>query len=52
MIPPGWREYRREDDDELLGFLGQMEDGFRAYTTFGYPIGQATDEAGAERSVG
>ncbi|GAB3560594.1 hypothetical protein [Spelaeicoccus albus] len=44
MIPQHWLEYRREDDDELIGYLspGDESDGvYTPMTVFGYPLGDA-----------
>lgn len=43
MIPHHWIEYRREDDDELLGYLAPGDEPGTSYTpltVFGYPLGE------------
>ena len=49
MIPSEWKEYRRVDDDEILGYVDPTEDVFQARTVFGFPVGSSSDSAGAER---
>ena len=49
MIPVDWTEYRRADDDELLGYLRASAGGVEAVTLFGYPIGEAATSIDAER---
>ena len=51
MIPTAWREYRREDDDELLGYVDSAQDAFQARTLFGYPVGTQSTEEDAERTL-
>lgn len=41
----------RDDDDELLGYVGEATSGWVAQTIFGYTIERTTDEAAAERVV-
>lgn len=44
MIPQHWIEYRREDDDELIGYVSPAADSNATYTpltVFGYPLGEA-----------
>lgn len=47
VIPNDWREHRRADDDELMGYLAPGSDGVQPHTVFGYPLGAPTDEHGA-----
>nr|BFE60898.1 hypothetical protein GCM10020063_054240 [Dactylosporangium thailandense] len=52
MIDGAWREYRRDEDDELLGYLRPVPgepDRFVPVTVFGHPLGEAGDEFDAER---
>ena len=51
MIPTTWREYRREEDAELLGYVDSAQDTFQARTIFGYPIGTQSTEEDAERAL-
>ena len=51
MIPAAWVPYRREDDDELLGYLEPVQQAFQARTVFGYPIGEPWSLEDAERSL-
>jgi len=47
-----WREHRRDEDDELLGFLRPVpgEPGrFVPVTVFGHPLGEAGDADDAGR---
>ena len=49
MIPESWREHRRGDDHELLGYIDELDDMFQARTLFGFPLGRAGDERDAEQ---
>jgi hypothetical protein len=50
MIPEHWIPYRRQNDDELLGYLVPVsEDVFEPVTVFGYRLAEADDRGGAER---
>lgn len=49
MIPNNWREHRRSEDDELIGYVAACDGSFAAYTLFGYPLGDNLDESEAER---
>lgn len=49
MIPVNWTEHRRDDDNELLGFLRPTDAGVVPVTVFGYPLGEPADEADGER---
>ena len=51
MIPSTWREHRRQDDAELLGYMVPAGDGFRANTVFGHPVGGASDQDDAEQTL-
>ena len=48
MIPESWREHRRDDDNELLGYIDELDGRFQARTLFGFPLGKAGDETNAE----
>lgn len=45
------REIVREDDGALLGYVRQVEGGWRPLTVFGYPLGPAADADTAEEVV-
>ena len=50
MIPTTWTPYRRDDDDELLGYLEHTTaDACQARTLFGHPLGDSGSESDAER---
>ena len=51
MIPSTWREHRREDDHELLGYIAPADEGFQACTIFGYPVGAVSDHGEAEQRL-
>jgi hypothetical protein len=51
MIPTGWREHRREDDDELLGHIAPTDEAFQARTVFGYPMGAVSGQGKAEQTL-
>jgi hypothetical protein len=51
MIPSTWREHRREDDDELLGYIAPTEEDFQARTLFGYPVGAVSSQGKAEQTL-
>lgn len=51
MIPSTWREHRRDDDDELIGYVAARTDDFVAYTLFGYPLAECADESDAEHAL-
>jgi len=39
MIPTDWTAHRRQDDEEILGYLESQGDGtVQARTLFGYPL--------------
>ena len=48
MIPDSWREHRRDDDNELLGYIDELDGRFQARTLFGFPLGKAGDETIAQ----
>jgi predicted ABC-type transport system involved in lysophospholipase L1 biosynthesis ATPase subunit len=41
MIPTDWVPYRREHDDELVGYLARQDGGVVPMTLFGYPMAAA-----------
>lgn len=43
-----WIEHRRDEDDELVGFLAPIGDRFTAMTMFGTPLAEPTNRADAE----
>lgn len=43
-----WIEHRREEDDELVGFLAPIGDRFIAMTVFGTPLAKPADRVDAE----
>ena len=43
MIPPTWTPHRRQDDEELVGYLVAQGDAVLPVTVFGYPLSEATD---------
>jgi hypothetical protein len=52
VIPQTWRQYRRAEDNELLGYLRPVDDAPGRYipvTVFGYALGDPTDEYDAEQ---
>ncbi|MET4781831.1 hypothetical protein [Glaciihabitans sp. UYNi722] len=49
MIPSEWTEYRRDHDDELLGYLVPRGDDFEPVTVFGYSLAEPSAMADAER---
>lgn len=52
MIPATWLPHRRDEDDELLGYLCPVEgstDRFVPVTVFGYPLADDGDEHGARQ---
>jgi hypothetical protein len=51
MIPRTWREYRRQDDAELLGYIAPTDEDFQARTVFGYPLGAISDQDTAEQTL-
>lgn len=51
MIPSTWREHRRPDDNELIGYVADTDGGFDAYTIVGYPLAQGCDEYAAEYAL-
>ena len=51
MIPSTWKEHRRQDDDELLGYIVPTDEAFQARTVFGYPVGAVSDQQHAEQIV-
>jgi hypothetical protein len=51
MIPSAWREHRRQDDDELLGYILPTDEAFQARTVFGYPVGAVCDQQHAEQTL-
>lgn len=52
MIPPTWVPYRRDEDDELLGYLVRDGDALvTPVTVFGYPLAVATDVDDAEETL-
>lgn len=48
MIPNTWKEHRRADDNELIGYV---DEEFQARTVFGFPIGKPDDETEAKRAL-
>lgn len=48
MIPESWREHRRDDDNELLGYIDELHGMFQARSLFGFPLGKGGDETSAE----
>jgi hypothetical protein len=51
MVPSAWREHRRQDDDELLGYIAPTDEAFQARTVFGYPVGAVSDQQHAEQTL-
>ena len=51
MIPESWRENRRDDDNELLGYLDKVDGMFQERTLFGFSLGKAGDETNAEHPL-
>ena len=51
MVPTTWRGCRREDDNELLGYVDSDQDTFQVRMIFGYPVGTQSTEEGAERAL-
>lgn len=51
MIPTTWREHRRTDDGELIGYVAPYDGAYAAYTLFGYPLAEGVDEADAEDAL-
>jgi hypothetical protein len=51
MIPTTWREHRRQDDDELLGYIVPTNEAFQARTVFGYPMGALSNQQNAEQTL-
>ena len=51
MIPSVWREHRRQDDDELLGYIVPTDEAFQARTVFGYTVGAVCDQQHAEQTL-
>lgn len=51
MIPSTWKEHRRDDDEEILGYLDATGGAFQARTVFGFPVGSSSDFAGAARTL-
>ena len=51
MIPNTWKEHRRQDDDELLGYIVPTDEAFQARTVFGYPVGAVSDQQHAEQTL-
>lgn len=50
MIPAHWLAYRREDDDELLGYIVPSDNElFAPVTVFGYPLADGRSQIDAER---
>ena len=45
MSKTNWIEHRREDDEELIGFIERVgEDAYVPKTLFGYSLGSTMDE--------
>ena len=51
MIPSTWRQHRRKDDHELLGYIAPTDEAFQARTIFGYPVGAVSDSGEAEQTL-
>lgn len=45
------QEIRRESDDELCGFIAEVDGRWNALTIFGAPLARGLDRAGAEDLV-
>ncbi|UYM06485.1 hypothetical protein [Solicola gregarius] len=51
MVPNEWREHRRNEDDELIGYVAGCDGEYAAYTLFGYPLAEGVDEFDAEAAI-
>ncbi|MEU3018915.1 MULTISPECIES: hypothetical protein [unclassified Nocardiopsis] len=51
MIPRSWRPHRREEDDEILGYLRPEGAGYVPVNPFGHPVHGAVEEAEARSAL-
>lgn len=51
MIPSDWREHRRTEDGELIGYVAACDTGCTAHTLFGYPLAEGVDEVDAAQTL-
>ena len=51
MIPDSWFKHHRREDGEHVGYIAPADDGFSAYTLFGYLLCADVDLDDAEKAL-
>lgn len=51
MVPNDWFKHHRVEDGEHVGYIAPLDDGFAAFTLFGYPLCDGVDLDDAENAL-